>query len=193
VSPVAPRRPRSSRTFTLAIGGVVLALGLAVALFVFAIPSITEHNQTTVRLGAAFFEAGSAKDRARDIRSSGPILIPDQSGGQRDIFLQHLGVHDGTGWYAFDARKAGESRRCTLHWNAKARHFDDPCGGPPVPADGGDLVHYRVTVTKDGQVVIDLNPNDESAGTRSGGTTTSTGTSTTTSTVIITGSIPPKG
>jgi hypothetical protein len=168
-----------------------VALGLAIALFVFAIPSISQRNQNTVRLGADNFAAGSAKDRARDIASGGPILEPDQSGGQRDIFLQHLGSSVGQGWYAFDARRAGQSRKCTLRWNQSARHFDDPCGGPPVSADGQGLVHYKVTVTKDGDVFVDLNPNDETGGSHQGGTTTVPASTTTT--VRITGSLPPKG
>ncbi|HVN50912.1 MAG TPA: hypothetical protein VMT43_05740, partial [Acidimicrobiales bacterium] len=129
MSPVAPRRTRSPRTFTLAIGGVVLALGLAVALFVFAIPAITTKNQTAIQEGAATLSEGSAADRASDIARSGPILLPDQAGGQRDILLQHLGSTTGNGWYAFDARRAGQGRQCTLRWNADAGHFDDPCGG----------------------------------------------------------------
>jgi hypothetical protein len=188
MSPVAPRRQRRARTYTLALGGVVLALALAVGLFVFAIPSISSHNQTVLRLGSADFDAGSAKDRAADIARSGPILLPDQSGGTRDVFLQHQGGEVGRGWSAFDARKAGEGRQCTLRWNARAGRFDDPCGGAAVSATGNGLVHYRVTVTKDGRVVVDLNPNDETAGLPSGGTTLEpTSTSTT---VRITGTVP---
>ncbi len=190
MSPVAPRRTRSPRTISLAIGGVVLALGLAVGLFVFAIPAITTKNQAAIRLGAASLSEGAAADRARDIAASGPILLPDQAGGQRDILLQHLGSDPGRGWYAFDARRPGKPRQCTLHWNTHARHFDDPCGGAPVAADGAGLVHYRVTVTKDGDLVIDLNPNDESTASQGGGTTTSS--SSTTSTVIVTGTLPEK-
>ncbi len=119
MSPVAPRRTRSPRTFTLAIGGVVIALGLAVALFVFAIPAITTKNQTAIQQGAATLSEGSPVDRAHDIARYGPILLPDQAGGQRDIFLQHLGSSPGEGWYAFDTRKAGQGRPCTLKWNAR--------------------------------------------------------------------------
>ena len=188
MSPVAPRRQRRARTYTLALGGVLVALGLAVALFVFAIPSITSHNQTVLHLGSADFDAGSAKDRAADIARSGPILLPDPSGGSRDIYLQHLGSEVGRGWLAFDSRKAGEGRQCTLRWEAASGHFVDPCGGAVVSATGAGLVHYRVTVTKDGRVVVDLNPNDETSGLSSGGTTLEpTSTSTT---VRITGTVP---
>ncbi len=190
MSPVAPRRQRGARTYTLALGGVLVALGLAVALFVFAIPSITSHNQTVLHLGSADFDAGSAKDRAAEIARSGPILLPDPSGGTRDIYLQHLGSEVGRGWLAFDARKAGQGRQCTLRWDAAASHFQDPCGGAPVSATGTGLPHYRVTVTKDGRVVIDLNPNDESAGLPSGGTTLEPRATTTSSTVLMTGTLP---
>ena len=166
----------------------MLALGLAVALFVFAIPAITTRNQTAIQQGAATLSEGSAVDRAHDIARSGPILLPDQAGGQRDILLQHLGASPGEGWYAFDARKPGRPRSCTLRWNAAARHFDDPCGGASVPADGSGLVHYKVTVTRDGELVIDLNPNDETSGGGAGGTTTSS--SSTSSTVHMTGTTP---
>jgi hypothetical protein len=190
MSPVAPRRARSPRSVSLAIGGVVVALGLAVALFVFAIPAITTKNQAAVKQGAATMSEGSAADRAHDIARSGPILLPDQAGGQRDILLQHLGSDPAKGWYAFDARRPGKSRLCTLRWNAHARHFDDPCGGAPVAADGAGLVHYHVTVTSNGDLVIDLNPNDETNATQSGATTTSS--SSTTSSVLVTGTLPKK-
>jgi hypothetical protein len=188
MSPVAPRRQRTARTYTLALGGVLLALALAVALFVFAIPSITSHNQTVLHLGAADFDAGSAKDRAADIARSGPILLPDPAGGTRDIFLQHLGSQVGRGWLAFDAHQAGQGRQCTLQWKPAQNHFEDPCGDATVSATGGGLVHYRVTVTKDGRVIIDLNPNDETAGLPSGGTTLEPRSTTTT--VHITGTVP---
>jgi hypothetical protein len=188
MSPVAPRRQRTARTYVLALGGVALALGLAVGLFVFAIPSITSHNQTVLQAGAAPINAGSAKSRAADVARSGPILYPDQSGGTRDIFLQHLGTDRNKGWLAFDARKAGASRQCTLIWSQVARHFTDPCTKATVAADGAGLVQYRVVVDRDGDVVVDLNPNDENSGLPSGGTTTVPPSTTTT--VRITGTVP---
>lgn len=189
MSPVAPRRQRTARTYVLALGGVALALGLAIGLFVFAIPSISADNQTVLQAGAAPINAGKAKSRAADIAKSGPILYPDQSGGTRDIFLQHLGTDVNKGWLAFDARRAGEGRQCTLDWSQSAGHFTDPCTHQVVPADGAGLVQYRVVVDRDGDVVIDLNPNDERAGLPSGGTTTVPPSTTTT--VHLTGTLPP--
>ena len=178
MSPVAPRRARGRRSYALAVGGVLLALALAVALFAFAVPAITSKNQVTSQLGGAILSEGRAKDRAADVARSGPILVPDQAGGQRDIYLQHTGSSPDAGWLAFDARRAGRGRACTLVWSRTAHVFHDPCGGDRIPADGSGLVHYRIVVDKNGNLIIDLNPNDESSGQPSGGTTTAS-TSTT--------------
>ena len=190
MSPVAPRRSRGRRSYALAVGGVLLGLALAVVLFAFAVPAITSKNQTVSQAGGAILDEGSAKDRARDIAKSGPILVPDQAGGQRDIYIQHLGTSPDSGWLAFDARRAGQTRRCTLVWSKDDQVFHDPCNGGTIAPDGAGLVHYRIVVDKDGDLVIDLNPNDESPGVQSGGTTTSvapTTSSSTTSSIQITG------
>ena len=178
MSPVAPRRQRSQRSYALAVGGVLLALALAVALFAFAVPAITSKNQVTSQLGGATLSEGLAEDRAADIAKSGPILVPDQAGGQRDVILQHLGSSSDAGWYVFDARRAGRARQCNLVWNKDHHVFDDPCGGAPIPADGTGLVHYHVEVDKNGNLVIDLNPNDEKGAVHPGGTTTTTASTT---------------
>ena len=173
MSPVAPHRQRSARTYTLALGGVLLGLALAVGLFVFAIPTISSHNQTVLKLGAADFDAGSAKDRAADIARSGPILLPDQSGGLSATSTSSTSARTRTpaGWPSTPARPARA---------ASARSSGTPgpvtsttrAAGPRCRRRDRGLVHYRVTVTKDGRVVVDLNPNDETAGLPSGGTTT---------------------
>lgn len=183
MSPVAPRAQRNPRTLALALAGVVVALVLLIAVFVFAIPSLTESGKVQVRLGSDTFPAGSARSRADAIRRDGPILFSDVASGQRDIFLQHLGDDDTTGWSAFDARRPDQGRDCTLKWDSGDAQFNDPCDGSTVAADGTGLVHYKVVVTDGGAVVIDLNPdhlNDP----------TPTSSSSTTSSLVITGTIP---
>jgi type II secretory pathway pseudopilin PulG len=185
MSPVAPRKERNPRTMVLGLVGVVVALILLIVVFVFAIPSLTESGKVQVRLGTDTFDAGLAKKRADAIRRDGPILFSDVASGQRDIFLQHLGEDDTTGWSAFDARRDGQGRECTLSWDPTQTAFTDPCDGSVVVAAGSGLTQYKVVVSDAGTVVIDLNPdhvNDP--------TPTSTASSTTTSSLIITGSIP---
>ena len=51
---------------------------------------------------------------SRVVARDGPILYADAAGGRRGIWLQHLGADPHRGWYAFDARRPGVSRECTL-------------------------------------------------------------------------------
>ncbi len=156
VSPVKQSSARNPRTLLLGLGGVAIGIILVLVLFVVAIPKLTESNTVEVRLGTSTFSAGAAEGRADAIEREGPFLFPDPSGGNRDIYLQHTGTDPLTGWVAFDARRPGTARDCTLSWDHDVGVFRDPCAGDTVPADGSGLVHYTVEVTDDGDVVIDL-------------------------------------
>jgi len=169
MSPVAPTRGRSPRSMVLAVAGMVAGIILVLVVFVVAIPSLTESGKVEVKLGPDTFDAGQADQRAPSIERDGPLLFSDVASGQRDVYVQHLGDDVATGWLAFDARRAGTDRSCTLHWNRDTSVFNDPCDGSTVPADGEGLVHYPVEVTKDGNVVVDLN-----AARRSGGDASTT-------------------
>jgi hypothetical protein len=182
MSPVAPSRQRSPRTIILGIAGLAVGLVLLVVVFVFAVPSLSESGKVQVKLGSDRFDAGQASKRADAVRRDGPILFSDVASGQHDIFLQHLGDDDTTGWLAFDARQAGTSRNCTLKWDSGDQQFNDPCDGTVVPADGSGLAQYKVVVTEAGTVVINLNPDDQ------GGDPTTT--SSTTTTLLVTGTLP---
>ena len=67
---------------------------------------------------------------------------------------------------AFDARRPDQPRSCSLQWQQSSGEFRDPCDGTTVTADGAGLLAYPVTVTDDGEVIVDLNPD------RSGSSTT---------------------
>ena len=182
MSPVAPRSQRNPRTVIIGVAGLALGLVLLVVVFVFAVPSLSESGKVQVKLGSDRFDAGLASKRADAVRRDGPILFSDVASGQHDIFLQHLGDDDKAGWYAFDARRAGVSRDCTLKWDSGDNQFNDPCDATTVPADGTGLAQYKVVVTDAGTVVINLNPNDQ------GGDPTTTSSSTTT--LPVTGTLP---
>jgi len=144
-------------------------LVLVLALFVLAIPSLTEQERIEVRLGDDVFVAGDAGRLSAQVAADGPVLLPDVANGARDVFLQHTGDDPATGWLVFDARRPGTGRECTLEWTGDG--FDDPCDGTAVPADGGDLPAYEVSVNEDGDVVVDLvmRPEPTSTIIRSGG------------------------
>ena len=152
--PVRPSRTRSPRSLVIGVLGLVIGIALVLALFVLAIPSLTEQNRIEVRLGDDVFVAGNATDLAEAIANDGPLLLADVASGDRDVFLQHLGDDPLTGWVVFDARRPGAGRDCTLVWGDG--QFTDPCDGTVVPADGEGLAGYDVAVDDDGKVVVTL-------------------------------------
>ena len=173
MSPVTQSKARNPRAVALAVTGVVVGIALVLIVFVVAVPSLTESGKVQVKLGSDTYSPGSAEAKAETIAADGPILLPDVSGrNERDIFLQHIGDDPATGWYAFDARRPGQPRDCSLTWDAGADQFVDPCDGTVVPADGAGLLAYTVTVTDKGALVIDLNGDDTSTTTSSSSTTT---------------------
>jgi hypothetical protein len=180
--PVQPRRSRSPRSIIIGVAGLALGIMLVLALFVVAIPSLTEDSRMEVRLGDDAFVAGNAERRAAAIAADGPILLGDVASGDRDVFVQHLGDDPASGWYVFDARRPGTGRECTLRWEPATGSgdgsFSDPCDGSTVPADGGDLPRYGVEVDENGTLVLDLLMRP---------TTTTAAPDTTTSTIRITG------
>jgi hypothetical protein len=172
--PVQESRKRTSRSIVLAIAGIAIGIALVLGLFVVAIPSLTESGTVEVKLGSDTYDAGSASARAENIADGGPLLFSDVSSGNRDIYLQHIGDDVSTGWFAFDARRAGQDRNCTLSWQPALSNFRDPCDGTTVPADGIGLLTYPVTITEKGKVIVDLRGESDESST----TTTSASTST---------------
>lgn len=175
--PVAETKA-NPRTIALVAISIVVMLLLGGALFLVALPSLNETGKVEVKLGEDTFDAGDKDLRADSIRRDGPILFSDVASGQRDIYLQHTGDAAEVGWSAFDARRTGQGRECTLQWQPPAGPFRDPCDGSTIPADGTGLVQYPVTVTEAGTVVIDLNADRRRAAT------------TTSSSIEVTGSRP---
>jgi hypothetical protein len=154
--PVQKSRKRSARSVAMGVAGVAVGIVLVLLVFVVAIPSLTESGTVEVKLGSDTYDAGSATARAENISDGGPLLFSDVSSGNRDIYLQHIGDDITTGWYAFDARRPGQGRDCTLSWQASLSNFRDPCDGATIAADGTGLLSYPVTITDKGKVIVDL-------------------------------------
>ena len=154
--PVQESRKRTSRSVVLAVAGIAIGIILVLLLFVVAIPSLTESGNVEVKLGSDTYDAGSATARAQNISDGGPLLFSDVSSGKRDIYLQHIGDDVASGWFAFDARRPGQARNCTLAWQPALSNFRDPCDGAIISADGTALPSYPVTITDKGKVTVDL-------------------------------------
>jgi hypothetical protein len=154
MSPVQQRKARDARSPVLAIGGLAFGVVLLLVVFVYAIPHLTESGSIRVNTGPASLDLGNARVKAELVADDGPFFFADPTGGSRDIFVQHIGADPLTGWTAFDARRPGTGRGCTLQWARGV--FTDPCDGTTVPADGDDLRRYPVHVDKDEQLTVVL-------------------------------------
>jgi hypothetical protein len=159
MSPVARQQTTHTvRALAVAVGGVVLALGVVAIVAVLA-----SRGTVEVRLGDDVFAAGSAERIASEIDQQGPIPYPDLAGGERDIVLQHLGDDAEDGWFAFEARPPGTPHHCMIEWHEDDQVFQlldggevtEDCDGSEFPPDGEGLPQYPVSVD-DGSLSIDL-------------------------------------
>lgn len=161
--------------------GVAAGLALVAAVVWLAGPS----GQVELRLGDRDFRDLDAVRISAEIANRGPVLFSDLAGGSRDIILQHLGADPESGWLAFEARRAGQDRRCFFQWQAEGDgssggeaagggeggtaaggdgdgpggvgHFVNSCDPDDVvDARGTGLVQFPVTVV-DGDIRVDIN------------------------------------
>jgi hypothetical protein len=160
MSPVRQSRTSDPRAVAVGVGGVVLGLALLLLVVFLAIPKLTESGTVTVNLGSRSLALGHAEVKAQLVAESGPIFFQDPSGGDHDLFIQHVGPDPKTGWIAFDARPPGTAQVCDLKWDAQRSLFVNPdrpdCKPMTFPADGGSLQHYQVTVDSDLQLTLHL-------------------------------------
>jgi hypothetical protein len=169
VSPVEQSRGHAGKALIVAGAGVVLALGIA-----FLVARMASQGRVDVRLGSDTFSQQDAEEAAEEVAERGPILYADTAGGDRDIYLQHLGDDPESGWIAIAARPPGVSRQCSIRWDrddAVFRLLDsdgdvtDECDGREFPPDGEGLPLYPVTVDADGNLDVDLNAEDRATST----------------------------
>ena len=110
-----------------------------------------------VDLGEDTFNMGSAKDRAQEVADRGPLLFPGLIAADEGyIVVNHIGTDELAGWKAFAAVPPGSRIECAVMWQAGAQQFQDPCTGASYPADGKGLTAYRVEISPDQELVIDL-------------------------------------
>ena len=158
----ADRRAQSGgrRAVVVGVAGVAAGLVLVAVMVWLAGPS----GQVEVRLGDRDFRELDAARISAEIAERGPVLFSDVAGGSRDIILQHLGDDPESGWLAFEARRAGQDRRCFFEWRSEGGEavegggqFVNSCDHDDVvDARGTGLVQFPVTVV-DGDVRVDIN------------------------------------
>lgn len=160
MSPVRQPKQRDTRAVAVAVVTLVVAVVLGIVVIAVLVPKLSENKSVKISLGTDTFDAGGA-DNLVSSANEAPLLFPDIANGQRDIYLVHAGQDPLTGWLAFDARRPGQPRECTLVWKTDvgdppAKAFVDPCDGTVVGADGAGLTHYTVKVDDNRHVIIDL-------------------------------------
>jgi hypothetical protein len=141
------------------LAGIVVIAALFGVLWGIAVLTTNrgEAGRTRVEIGDDTFDLGTAESRAGEITRRGPVLYPDLLiGGQRYLWVQHLGGDPLSKWYAFEAAVPGGPLSCATQWDPAPTQFVDPCTGARFPADGAGLTQYRVNITQDDHVVVDL-------------------------------------
>lgn len=154
---------KGTKAVLLAVGAVVA--GLLVGWLVLQLAS---SGQADVRLGEDEFNAGFTEVLARAIADGDgqPLIFNDVSGGDRDIYVQHVGTDEATGWYAFETRVPGADD-CFAEWDADGGQFVSTCDDSVTfPPDGTGLTAYPTRVNEDGRLIVDLRTGE--------GTTTTT-------------------
>lgn len=171
--PVA-RGPQMNARSAVLVGltGVMIAVVLGGGVLFLA----SQGGDVEIQLGDRDFNAGQIGRISEEIDDRGPILYSDVAGRNRDIILQHIGDDPEAGWFAFEARPAGEPRDCFFEWDQDADRFnliqapgsDADCAEITMDERGnlstGELiVTYPVTIDDDNNVRVDINANRDDA------------------------------
>jgi hypothetical protein len=135
---------------------VLSAFLAVVAAVLFGVFAVNLFSKDGPRLGDETFDVNAAF-LADQVAKDGPVLFQDLAGGDRDIYVQHVGTDPKTGWSAFKATAPGVDRRCTLSWDRQGQVFRDTrCGtGATFPPDGAGLDHYKASV-QGNKLVVDF-------------------------------------
>lgn len=142
---------------TSVIVGAASILGLIAMVFLASrILNLASDGELQVSADQQVFVLEDAEQWAKDIAERGPVAFPDATGRDRDIYLQHIGEDEKTGWYAFGVRPRDAPTDCVAIWQPDSRTFVDSCDGTVFPEDGEGLPSYPVEYS-DGDLVIDIN------------------------------------
>ncbi len=151
---------------------LIVATIVGVASMVFLVTRTTDlaqDGQVQLNIGDEVFAPGKTDRLSDDIAAQGPLLLADQAGRDRDIYLQHIGDDPDTGWFAFAVRPPDAGRECFAKWQPDQDIFTferlvegslqetEPCDDRTFPADGEGLRSYPVQIDAEDRISIDLN------------------------------------
>ena len=138
---------------------IATLLGFVAMYFLFTrTADLASSGDVQISIGDEVFAPGNIERLSEDIEAQQtPLLLSDVSGGDRDIFLQHIGDEPGTGWFAFAVRPNDAPRDCFINWEIEAQEFSYNCDDRTFPANGEGLFQYPVNINPGGDITIDLN------------------------------------
>ena len=136
---------------------VATILGFVAMYFLFTrTADLAQSGDVDISIGDDVFAPGNVDRLSEDLKTD-PLLLSDVSGGDRDIFLQHIGDVPETGWFAFAVRPNDAPRDCFVNWENDRQEFSYNCDDRIFPAGGEGLFQYPVNISPGGDITIDIN------------------------------------
>ncbi len=154
--PVAQGGPAPARQALVVGLGAFLGV-VAILFLIFQMDRLIGGADLDIQISDGIFKPGPVDELAEGVATSGPLLLSDTAGGDRDIWINHSGDDDDEGWNAFAARPLASPRDCFVEWEATDRTFVDNCDGTVYSETGDGLPQYPVSVDAEGILSIDLN------------------------------------
>lgn len=144
---------------------VATMLGFVAMYFLFTrTADLAQSGDVQISIGDEVFAPGNVERLSEDIAAQQtPLLLSDVSGGDRDIFLQHIGDEPETGWFAFAVRPIDAPRDCFINWELEEQEFSYNCDDRTFAANGEGLFQYPVNISPTGDITIDLNAAEREA------------------------------
>jgi len=141
----------STNTRRLLFGAGTTVVAIAV---VWIAAATVGTNRSATNLGDERFEDVRAAQVVENVADGGPVFYRDLTGGDRDIWITHIGDDPSTGFVVLSAVAPSG---CLVQWDATAADFYDICDDTiRYPADGAGLGEFPFELV-DGKLVIDLN------------------------------------
>jgi len=141
----------TTNTRRLLLGFVVVAIFIGV---VWVAAATVGSDRSTTNLGDERFEDVRASQVVKNVAEGGPTFYRDLTGGDRDIWITHIGNDPSTGFVVLSAVAPSG---CLVQWDAASGDFYDICDETlRFPADGAGLDKFPFDLVDD-RLVIDLN------------------------------------
>ena len=156
------------RQIVFLLAATVLGI-VAMVFLVTRTADLAQSGDVQLNIGDQVFAPGNVDRLSEDIEAQQtPLLLSDPAGGDRDIWLQHIGDEPETGWFAFAVRPLDAPRDCFVQWQVSEQLFTYNCDDRTFPADGQGLFQYPVVISANGEITIDLNAADRATTTAAG-------------------------